>query len=488
MSEPVEGTRKQTSDDIARETPRPLFAPGDVLPNLEMWVLDRKLGGGGFGEVWLARHERKGEAAVKFCTDPTARHQLVTHERAVVARVMKHGGNHPNIVPLLECNLSGDIPWLMYEYVKGGTLAEAVESWGALPAPQRLGRTVRVLHAITSALAKFHQLKPPLVHRDLKPQNVLMSGGTPRITDFGIGGMSVEAGRALDKTEPGSGMNVHVPTIIQSVGSSRYAPQEQFLGSPPNPRDDVYAIGVIAYQLILADLKATPGPDAALKLRSLKIPTELASLIVRSVALDPEHRPKDATEWEQKLAALVKRKTVAGPAPAPPSDDSSDTTELLESLGEADAVSYAPPRTLVLGARGRWYSCPSSGGADWRIVATTPATVQVLPNERYRFSIHSTATERDVDGISALADLKTLVYLNLSYCAGVTNASLIHLERFTELRQLFLRGCANITDAALKHLHGLEALRMLELTDCPQLTITAIAAIQKALPKCKITR
>ena len=66
----------------------------------------------------------KGDAAVKFCTDPAARHQLVTHEQTVVARVMKHGGDHPNVVPLLECNLSGDIPWLMYEYVEGGTLAE----------------------------------------------------------------------------------------------------------------------------------------------------------------------------------------------------------------------------------------------------------------------------------------------------------------------------------------------------------------------------
>ena len=73
-----DGTREQSAADVSRQTPRALFAPGDVLPNLEMWVLDRKLGGGGFGEVWLARHDRKGEAAVKFCTDPTARHQLIT--------------------------------------------------------------------------------------------------------------------------------------------------------------------------------------------------------------------------------------------------------------------------------------------------------------------------------------------------------------------------------------------------------------------------
>lgn len=492
MSEPDDGTQNQTPADVARQTPRPRFAPGDPLPNLEMWVLERWLGGGGFGEVWLVRHERKGTAAVKFCTDPTARHQLVTHERTVIARVMKHGGDHPNIVPLLECNLSGDIPWLMYEYVEGGTLAEAVALWCALPAPRRLGRAVRVLHAITAALAKFHRLAPPLVHRDLKPENVLMSGGTPRITDFGIGGMAVEAARAADPLNVGSGMNVRVPTIIQSVGSSRYAPQEQFLGSPPNPRDDVYAIGVMAYQLVLADLKVTPGADAETELRAMKIPTELVSLIVRSVALDPLKRPKDATEWEQMLFALMLRKSVSGGggAPAPPSDESRDApTEELGALGESAAGGSVVTQTLDLTARGRWYSRPSDKqGAEWRLVATTPAEVRVTPGELYRFSINSAATERDVAAIRVLSGLNTLSYLNLSYCAGVTDAGLVYLKSFGGLRQLFLRGCANITDAGLLHLRALTHLRTLELTDCERLTPAAIAALQKALPKCKVTR
>ncbi len=60
--------------------------------------------------------------AVKFCTDPNARTKLVTHEKHVIERVMHHVGDHPNIVPLLECHLSGETPWLMYEYVEGGEL------------------------------------------------------------------------------------------------------------------------------------------------------------------------------------------------------------------------------------------------------------------------------------------------------------------------------------------------------------------------------
>ncbi len=488
--QPVDNnTREQSPTDVARQTPRTKFAPGDSLPNLEMWILQRWLGGGGFGEVWLARHERKGEAAVKFCTDPAARHKLVTHEKAVVARVMRIGGNHPNIVPLLECNLSGEIPWLMYEYVEGGTLAEAVAEWRDLPPPRLLGRAVRTLHAIAGALGTFHRFDPPLVHRDLKPANVLMAGSVPRITDFGIGGVAMEAATETEAVTD-SGPHVRVPTIIQGVGSSRYAPQEQFLGSPPNPRDDVYALGVLAYQLVLADLKAVPGPNAATELRALKIPTDLTALIVQSVALDPERRPKDATEWEKKLGALMSKKTVAVRAPAPPSDagDESDATEPLEALGESDAVSYVPPRVLELAAKGRWYSRKVGAAADWQIVATTPGSVRVTPGEAYRFSINSTATEADVDAIRALADLSTLHYLNLSYCAGVTDAGLAHLEGFTGLRQLFLRGCANITDAGLRHLRGLDTLRTLDLSDCPQLTPAAVAVLQKALPKCKVQR
>lgn len=485
---PVENsTREQSPTDVARQTPRALFAPGDPLPNLEMWVLERRLGGGGFGEVWLARHERKGEAAVKFCTDPAARHKLVTHEKTVVARVMKHCGNHPNVVPLLECNLSGDIPWLMYEYVEGGTLAEAVAEWRDLPPPRRLGRAVRALHAIAGALAQFHRLDPPLVHRDMKPQNVLMAGSTPRITDFGIGGAAEEAARLGEPTD-GSGLATCVPTMLHAVGSSRYAPQEQLFGSPPNPRDDVYAIGVIAYQLVLGDLTPTPDPDAARELRALRIPAELVSLIVRSVTLDPERRPRDATEWETTLAALMKKKTVPGQKPAAPEDASkNDATEELGALGESAAAGAAVSQTLTVSARGRWYSRPAGeAGAGWRMVATTPAEVRVSPGEVYRFSINSAATEADVSAVRALASLTGLCYLNLSYCDGVTDAALADLKVFPGLRQLFLRGCGRVTDAGLLHLHGLTALLTLELTDCKRLTAYGTAALRKALPTCKV--
>ncbi len=321
---PADGTQQQTPAQLARLlSARPQLTPGEPVPNREMWVLERQLGIGGFGEVWLAKHEWKDErVAVKFCTHPAARHRLVTHEKRVIARVMKHGGDHPNIVPLLDCNLSGETPWLIYVYVPGGTLAEAVQGWKGVPFGRRLARTVRVMHALAGALGTFHRLEPPIVHRDMKPQNVLMAGSVPRITDFGLGG-AVLTGALADTANSLSGQSAMLPPMLRAMGTLRYASQEQMSGSAPDPRDDVYALGIIAYQMVMCDLRAVPGTDTADELRALRVPGELIALIVKSVATNPERRPKDATECERELAKLlpapgtVLSPSLQGPPPAP---------------------------------------------------------------------------------------------------------------------------------------------------------------------------
>jgi serine/threonine protein kinase len=300
------GTCEQSPDEASRARADSALAPGAPLPGMGSWVLERKLGGGGFGEVWLARHEwklKEPPRAVKFCTEPTFRHRLVTHEKNVVRRVMTAVGQHPNIVPLLEHGLDGEIPWLMYEYVEGGTLAELMERWTAYPPSKRLARAVRMLHPVAGALAGCHRLSPPLVHRDLKPQNVLMAGKVPRITDFGIGGVAVADGAAAGATA----MEARVPTMMRGSGTRLYAPPEQLFGDAPSPREDVYALGVIAYQMIAGDLATGPGADARDELRDRKVPAELADLVVRSVAMDPTRRPADATEWEAVLGAFLPR-------------------------------------------------------------------------------------------------------------------------------------------------------------------------------------
>jgi serine/threonine protein kinase len=306
---PEDGSIPEDPERAARQSRSRPFAVGDPVPGLSSWLLERRLGGGGFGEVWLVKHELKSERrAVKFCTHPEIRNRLVVHEKKVVARVMKEGGNHPNIVPLLEHNLDGDTPWLMYEFVEGGTLADAIDSWRPLPVEERARRAVRTLHTLAAALATFHRLDPPIVHRDLKPLNVLMAGEVPRITDFGIGSAAVEAALSHSRTRD----SVALPSFLHGSGSQNYASPEQRVGSPPNPRDDVFSLGVIAYQMLVADTKYAPGTDAADELSKRRVPDELTNLVTTSVALNPERRPKDAGDWRDRLAPLLSSAELAG--------------------------------------------------------------------------------------------------------------------------------------------------------------------------------
>lgn len=323
---PADATSKRDADSsVPLPPPRGRFEPEDPVDRAENWILVRQIGRGGFGEVWLVRHEWKpDQRAIKFCTHPEVRHRLIGHEKTVLLRVMRNAGNHPNIVPLLEYSLKAEIPWLMYEYVEGGTLADALPGWKQFTFAERFERAIGTLHAMTEALGHCHRLLPPIVHRDLKPTNVLMSGDVPRITDFGIGGAAaLPAGSESSGTQ--SEHSVHLPTMLKMARSRIYAAPERAFGSATSPRDDVYALGVIAYQLCLADPTAVPGTDAADTLREHGAPDAMVSLVVKSVAMDPNRRPKDAGEWEQKLAALrastattiVPPTQVAPPPPTP---------------------------------------------------------------------------------------------------------------------------------------------------------------------------
>ncbi len=311
-------THKQGSADRARLAhPSPIQAtdpirlnlePGDSVPGLSSWLLERQLGVGGFGEVRLAKHEWKPDRrAVKFCTHPDAQHRLVTHEKKVLVRVMKHAGDHPNIVPLLECNLGGETPWLMYEYVGGGTLADAVREWQGRAPAKRISKAVKALFMIAAAVGHCHRLATPIVHRDLKPANVLRdASGVLRVTDFGIGGAAV-AHLADGQTRGLQTNSGRVPTLLRAAGSFGYASLQQRNGEAPDPRDDVYALGVLAFQMLLGDLTLWPCPDMADDLRALGLPRGVVALLVNSVAHNAARRPASAHEWRLALEAQTTR-------------------------------------------------------------------------------------------------------------------------------------------------------------------------------------
>ena len=232
-------------EDFAKMLPLrvPHFRPGGDLPGRPGWRLEELLGAGGFGEVWLARHSFiPHPRAVKFCTDAKVRAKLTSHEGRVIARVMEQG-HHPNVVPLLDAVLDGETPWLLFEYVGGGSLTDLIFKWQGLSDGERETLAVWSLVQLASAVGQFHRLSPGIVHRDLKPANILLhgegrqvesrkveDGGAAdfttlrpsdfrlKITDFGIGGVAVDYLR----TQPG-GMSLMTGWLETSLRGS-YTP------------------------------------------------------------------------------------------------------------------------------------------------------------------------------------------------------------------------------------------------------------------------
>ncbi|HKB37821.1 MAG TPA: serine/threonine-protein kinase, partial [Gemmataceae bacterium] len=258
LRQPVSGFREfslilsiQKPDDLLPLLPprMPRFKPGDRPPGVGDWELVELLGLGGFGEVWKAQNAFFDEpVALKFCLDEQAA-RVLRNEAAVLRRVMKQG-RHPGIVALLDTYLNGDPPCLKYEYVPGCDLAGLIAEWHQESPGRAVAEAPRVLRDLSATAGHFHRLSPPIVHRDLKPSNVLVQrvAGTvrPRVADFGIGGLAAQ--QALGRTWPGH--TAALTAALRGACTPLYASPQQQSGHDPDPRDDVYSLGVIWYQML----------------------------------------------------------------------------------------------------------------------------------------------------------------------------------------------------------------------------------------------
>jgi TPR repeat protein/serine/threonine protein kinase len=322
------GLRVRQPDDLLRLLPArpPRFLPGAGLPGKSGWVLERLLGVGGFGEVWLARHPRMTSlaGAVKFCLGQSGE-QLI-HEADLIDRVKAGAGNHPNLVPLLDVNLEGDTPWLMFEYISGGVLTDWIHKLAGKPPEDRIKQVMAAMQQLLDAVGEFHALKPPIVHRDLKPSNILLDKASKklRITDFGIG--SVTAGETLRLESRGeSSRGGALLSGLRGSHTPLYASPQQRNGAAADPRDDVHALGVIAYQMLTGALQQGAGPDFADDLRDASVGEDVIALLGRCVAGKAERRPRDANELRKLWAGLTqtaarpKAEPVRAEAPKPPS-------------------------------------------------------------------------------------------------------------------------------------------------------------------------
>ncbi len=344
------------------------FKPGDrPIPGAD-WELVQLLGKGGFGEVWKAHNPQlpsQRAVALKFCMDLDKRSRdLLWHEADMVLRV-QGAVRDEGIVPLLHAYLNNDPPCLEYPYIEGGTLVGLMEEARQSGAPLSAAKVQRIMLRIAQIVRAAHRSTPILVHRDIKPANILVERTSDRkfvlrVTDFGIGG--VVAQPVLAKSRSSRSLEGSMASVLTGAHTPLYASPQQIRGDRPDPREDVYALGVVWYQLLTGDL-TSPAPTGrkwVVALRQRGVTPEAIKVLASCFESDPTHRPADAgalADLLQKLPTpaasaahpVLPVALAAGPKEVVYTDVGRDGTLVLPvALAPPAAVPAAPPVATLL--------------------------------------------------------------------------------------------------------------------------------------------
>ena len=285
------------------------FEPGQRVPRRDQWQLERRLDLCPSGEVWLAEHIKTREVRVfKFAPD-VARLQSLKRE-VTVARVLRTAlGQRPEFVRLLEWNFETPPYFIESEYA-GPDLSEWAQAQGGLanvPWDLRLKLLIDVARAVAAA----HDLD--LLHKDLKPRNILVSGDdgeTPqaRVADFGSASLLIpERLSSLGITNLGfTNSGTNAPESLS--GTLMYIAPEVLGGQTPTAAADVYALGVLLYQLAVGDFRRPFAPGWEDSVPDPLIREDIA----RAAAGDPLHRLTTASALADRLSNLDRRRREAG--------------------------------------------------------------------------------------------------------------------------------------------------------------------------------
>lgn len=296
------------------------------------------IGSGGMANVFLARDlilDR--EVAIKvlrydFLNDQSAIRRFQREMLASTELV------HPNIVTVYDAGQEGETQFLVMEYVKGMDLKRYIQTQYPIP----YGRIVDIMQQILSAVSLAHQHR--IIHRDLKPQNILIDeSGTVKITDFGIA-------VALSETS--------ITQTNSMLGSVHYLSPEQARGSMATNQSDIYAIGIILYEMLTGKvpfdgesavtiaLKHFQEEIPSVRLYDRNVPQSLENVVLKATAKDPIDRYQSAEEMSADLATALDPSRLNEPAWHPANHV--EETKVLPNLTEqiptvAPAVEVATP-------------------------------------------------------------------------------------------------------------------------------------------------
>jgi eukaryotic-like serine/threonine-protein kinase len=282
--------------------------PGPPQPTerrIGKYIVKGELGRGGMGAVYLAEQPGLGrEVAIKelipsAAADPTALQRFMQEAR-VMARA-----SHPNLVQVHDLEQIGDANYIVLEFVRGKSLRDVINQ-GTLAMPQ----TFAVMHGVLQALDYAH--KRAIVHRDMKPENVLLSEeGDVKVADFGIARLTDDSGGGSTATKTGT-----------TVGTPQYMSPEQVASSRVDGRSDLYSAGIMFYELVVGQAPFTAsdadGPFT-LMAKHVQAPPKppsvhrpgldmaLEEVILKSLSKRPEDRYQTGQEFDDAMARVADR-------------------------------------------------------------------------------------------------------------------------------------------------------------------------------------
>jgi len=371
------------------------------------------LGAGGMGDVWRARDTRLDrEVAIKILGRDTP-HDAVSKQRFFREARAASALVHPNIITVHEINSADDTDFIVMEFVRGEPLSTLL-SLGKLPIPQALSYAMQIAEALAAAHAAG------VVHRDLKPGNIMISAsGLVKVVDFGIAkriGPDTDS-QPLAGTLTGTGV---------AIGTPAYMSPEQAVGDPVDTRSDVYSFGVVLYQMLTGALPFRGKTNAMVVREKLDgrplrsrdadgLPDQIVSLVQKCLAADPDDRYSNGAAV---LAALRQLSARLQPPPALVMTQAETVLQPTRFALRRPARALPVASTILAiilaaawfgrGAMGRWFSNRTAS-------PSAPATLDATASAA---DLYRTATE----------------LLRTYYREGNVDRAIQQLERALQLR------------------------------------------------------
>jgi tRNA A-37 threonylcarbamoyl transferase component Bud32 len=324
--------------------------------------------GAGMSRVFVAEEKALNRKVVIKVLSPQLA-AAVSVERFEREIMVLAGLNHPNVVPVLSAGQTGGLPYFIMPFVSGESLRVRMAR-----GPLSIRETVGILRDVTRALAYAHA--GGIVHRDIKPDNIMLTGSAAVVTDFGVA-KAVSASRQRFAAEGHSITGVGI-----SLATPQYMAPEQAAADPKaDHRVDLYAIGIVGYEMLLgsppffgrtpqgvlaAQLTELPAPLAA---RRYDIPVALADVIMRCLEKDPNDRPRNAGDVQRVLESAD---AVGGPLAARPETVARQKWERTKRWGWMVAALGA------VAAWSAWTFWPTPATPDVPVTATGVRVVRPM--------------------------------------------------------------------------------------------------------------